>query len=100
MDFGSGSNWKNLPILSDGTIERLREMRIAKATKQYVFDDEGIKYLDCFNGVAHVGHCHPQVRSLTQYIFCTLSIPNYQFRASAAPACRDGALLWQSFFLS
>lgn len=37
-------------------------MKIAKATKQYVYDEEGTMYLDCFNGVAHVGHCHPQVR--------------------------------------
>lgn len=48
---------------SDGSqqFERLKDTRIAKASKQYVFDEEGTKYLDCFNGVAHVGHCHPQV---------------------------------------
>jgi len=45
------------------TAERLKDMKIAKASKQYVFDEEGNKYLDCFNGVAHVGHCHPQVVS-------------------------------------
>jgi len=45
----------------ESTAERLKDMKIAKASKQYVFDEEGNKYLDCFNGVAHVGHCHPQV---------------------------------------
>merc|ERR1712194_256518 len=55
--------WKKVPFFSDGSqqFERLKDTRIAKASKQYVFDEEGTKYLDCFNGVAHVGHCHPQV---------------------------------------
>merc|ERR1712241_581339 len=60
----SSYNWKNLPFYRDETTaERLKDMKIAKASKQYVFDEEGNKYLDCFNGVAHVGHCHPQVVS-------------------------------------
>jgi 4-aminobutyrate aminotransferase-like enzyme len=28
---------------------------------QYLFDDEGRRYLDAYNNVAHVGHCHPRV---------------------------------------
>ena len=28
---------------------------------QYLFDDEGRQYLDAYNNVAHVGHCHPKV---------------------------------------
>ena len=57
------TGWKKVPFFSDGSqqFERLKDTRIAKASKQYVFDEEGTKYLDCFNGVAHVGHCHPQV---------------------------------------
>ena len=57
------TGWKKIPFFSDGSqqFERLKDTRIAKAAKQYVFDEEGTKYLDCFNGVAHVGHCHPQV---------------------------------------
>ena len=57
------TGWKKVPFFSDGSqqFERLKDTRIAKAAKQYVFDEEGTKYLDCFNGVAHVGHCHPQV---------------------------------------
>jgi 4-aminobutyrate aminotransferase-like enzyme len=27
----------------------------------WLFDDEGKKYLDCYNNVASVGHCHPRV---------------------------------------
>ena len=62
MHFES-TGWKKLPFFSDGSKEfqQLKDTRIARATKQYVFDEHGVKYLDCFNGVAHVGHCHPQV---------------------------------------
>ena len=28
----------------------------------YLYDDQGSEYLDCINNVAHVGHCHPEVR--------------------------------------
>jgi 4-aminobutyrate aminotransferase-like enzyme len=28
---------------------------------QYLFDEEGRKYLDAYNNVPHVGHCHPRV---------------------------------------
>ena len=36
-------------------------LRITRAIKQYMYDDNGVEYLDCVNGTAHVGHCHPQV---------------------------------------
>ena len=56
------SGWKSLPFFSDGAkLQQLKEMRISRASKQYVYDEDGNQYLDCFNGVAHVGHCHPQV---------------------------------------
>ena len=42
----SSYNWKNLPFYRDETTaERLKDMKIAKASKQYVFDEEGNKYL-------------------------------------------------------
>ena len=60
---------KNEPfdILSDvsGSVEKMKEMKISRASKQYVYDEEGTQYLDCFIGVAHVGHCHPQVSTYT-----------------------------------
>ncbi len=63
MSMGHGFNWKNVTFFrNEGEqFEKLRDMKIAKASKQYVFDEDGNKYLDCFNGVAHIGHCHPQV---------------------------------------
>lgn len=36
-------------------------LKIVQAAGQYMFDEEGNKYLDCINNVCHVGHCHPKV---------------------------------------
>jgi len=41
-------------------------LRITRAVKQYMYDENGLEYLDCVNGTAHVGHCHPQVVSTGQ----------------------------------
>ncbi|KAF7252671.1 Ethanolamine-phosphate phospho-lyase [Varanus komodoensis] len=36
-------------------------IKIMQARGQYMFDENGEKYLDCINNVAHVGHSHPDV---------------------------------------
>jgi 4-aminobutyrate aminotransferase-like enzyme len=36
-------------------------VRIVRGWKQYVFDDDGRRYLDAYNNVPHVGHSHPRV---------------------------------------
>ena len=36
-------------------------VRIVRGWKQYLFDDEGRRYLDAYNNVPHVGHAHPRV---------------------------------------
>uniref|UniRef100_A0A5F8ATU9 Ethanolamine-phosphate phospho-lyase n=1 Tax=Macaca mulatta TaxID=9544 RepID=A0A5F8ATU9_MACMU len=36
-------------------------IKIVRARRQYMFDENGEQYLDCINNVAHVGHCHPEV---------------------------------------
>src|SRR6186997_1557557 len=46
---------KNLSIAYD------EPLIIVRGEMQYLFDDEGRRYLDAYNNVAHVGHCHPQV---------------------------------------
>ena len=38
-----------------------KPLHIVKGFGQYLYDDEGRRYLDCVNNVAHVGHCHPRV---------------------------------------
>jgi 4-aminobutyrate aminotransferase-like enzyme/Ser/Thr protein kinase RdoA (MazF antagonist) len=36
-------------------------LHIVCGSRQYLYDSEGRRYLDCVNNVAHVGHCHPWV---------------------------------------
>src|ERR1041385_6286211 len=38
-----------------------KPLNIVRGSMQYLFDDEGRRYLDAYNNVAHVGHCHPKV---------------------------------------
>ncbi|PAV67426.1 hypothetical protein WR25_19475 isoform B [Diploscapter pachys] len=34
---------------------------VSQASMQYLYDENGKKYLDCISNVQHVGHCHPKV---------------------------------------
>jgi 4-aminobutyrate aminotransferase-like enzyme/Ser/Thr protein kinase RdoA (MazF antagonist) len=36
-------------------------LTIARARGQYLFDEHGQRFLDCYNNVPHVGHTHPHV---------------------------------------
>jgi 4-aminobutyrate aminotransferase-like enzyme/Ser/Thr protein kinase RdoA (MazF antagonist) len=36
-------------------------LHIVCGSRQYLYDSEGRRYLDCVNNVAHVGHSHPRV---------------------------------------
>ena len=36
-------------------------IKVVRGWRQYLFDDVGRKYLDAYNNVPHVGHCHPRV---------------------------------------
>lgn len=36
-------------------------VRIVRGWRQYLFDDEGHRFLDAYNNVPHVGHAHPHV---------------------------------------
>src|SRR5258705_9584839 len=38
-----------------------RPVHIVRGAMQYLFDERGRKYLDGYNNVPHVGHCHPRV---------------------------------------
>ena len=38
-----------------------RPLNIVRGSMQYLYDDNGRRYLDAYNNVAHVGHCHPEV---------------------------------------
>jgi 4-aminobutyrate aminotransferase-like enzyme/Ser/Thr protein kinase RdoA (MazF antagonist) len=36
-------------------------LKIVRGWMQYLYDEEGRRYLDAYNNVPHVGHCHPRV---------------------------------------
>jgi 4-aminobutyrate aminotransferase-like enzyme len=36
-------------------------LKIVRGWRQYLFDDVGRRYVDAYNNVPHVGHCHPRV---------------------------------------
>lgn len=36
-------------------------VHIVRGQGVWLFDADGRRYLDCYNNVAHVGHCHPKV---------------------------------------
>ena len=36
-------------------------IKIERGWMQYLYDDVGRRYLDAYNNVPHVGHCHPRV---------------------------------------
>ncbi len=36
-------------------------IKMMRGWRQYLFDDTGRRYLDAYNNVPHVGHCHPKV---------------------------------------
>jgi 4-aminobutyrate aminotransferase-like enzyme len=38
-----------------------KPLHIVRGSMQYLYDGEGRRYLDAYNNVAHVGHCHPKV---------------------------------------
>jgi 4-aminobutyrate aminotransferase-like enzyme len=38
-----------------------RPLHIVRGSMQYLFDADGRRYLDAYNNVPHVGHCHPRV---------------------------------------
>ncbi len=36
-------------------------VKVVRGWKQYLYDENGRQYLDAYNNVPHVGHCHPRV---------------------------------------
>jgi 4-aminobutyrate aminotransferase-like enzyme len=51
---------RNLSVAYDDPV------KIVRGEMQYLYDDEGRRYLDAYNNVAHVGHCHPRVVAAAQ----------------------------------
>ncbi|PYR00953.1 MAG: hypothetical protein DMF96_01650, partial [Acidobacteria bacterium] len=38
-----------------------RPVHLVRGSMQYLFDADGRRYIDGYNNVPHVGHCHPRV---------------------------------------
>jgi 4-aminobutyrate aminotransferase-like enzyme len=38
-----------------------RPLQVVRGAMQYLFDEAGRRYIDAYNNVPHVGHCHPRV---------------------------------------
>ena len=38
-----------------------KPIKMVRGWRQYLYDDTGRRYLDAYNNVPHVGHCHPRV---------------------------------------
>ncbi|XP_058442923.1 alanine--glyoxylate aminotransferase 2-like [Malaya genurostris] len=55
---------------------RTDPLKIVRGQGQYMFDEEGVCYLDCINNVAHVGHCHPKVVQAGSHQMASLSTNN------------------------
>lgn len=36
-------------------------IQMTSALFQYMFDEKGNAYLDCYNNIPHIGHCHPAI---------------------------------------
>jgi len=41
-------------------------VKVVRGWMQYLFDESGRRYLDAYNNVPHVGHCHPAVVEAAQ----------------------------------
>ena len=53
---------KRKQVLSDSlSISYKQPINFEKAALQYMYDFEGNTYLDAYNNIKHVGHCHPKV---------------------------------------
>lgn len=48
-------------------------VKIVRGWMQYLFDENGRKYLDAYNNVPHVGHCHPRVTQAAREQMATLN---------------------------
>ena len=52
---------------------RAGPIKLAYGEGQYLYDTDGVRYLDCVNNVCHVGHCHPRVVKAAAQQLATLN---------------------------
>ena len=57
---------RNRHISKSLSIGHGKPLHIVKGKMQYLYSNDGTRYLDLVNNVCHVGHCHPKVVSAGQ----------------------------------
>src|ERR1041385_1295102 len=53
--------WRKRLLGRNLSVAYEKPLNIVRGSMQYLYDDEGRRYLDAYNNVAHVGHCHPKI---------------------------------------
>jgi hypothetical protein len=48
-------------------------LKMVRGWQQYLYDETGQKYLDAYNNVPHIGHCHPRVVAAAQQQMAVLN---------------------------
>lgn len=48
-------------------------VKVVRGWRQYLYDETGRRYLDAYNNVPHVGHCHPRVVRAAQVQMAVLN---------------------------
>ncbi|KAL3103363.1 hypothetical protein niasHS_002549 [Heterodera schachtii] len=64
---------------------------VTRASMQFLFDENGRRFLDCISNVQHVGHCHPRV---VEAVHCQmrLSTCNIRFLSPLLTECAESLL--------
>jgi 4-aminobutyrate aminotransferase-like enzyme len=57
----------------NATLSYTVPLNIVRGEGTYLYDDQGQKYLDCCNNVAHVGHCHQKVTAAVSRQLSTIN---------------------------
>ena len=50
-----------------------RPVHVVRGAMQYLFDETGRRYIDAYNNVPHVGHCHPRIVAAAERQIRTLN---------------------------
>ena len=50
-----------------------RPLQVVRGSMQYLFDETGRRYIDAYNNVPHVGHCHPRIVAAAERQIRTLN---------------------------
>jgi len=75
------------------SVSYTKPLKIVRGEGQYLYDDQGRRFLDLVNNVCHVGHCHPHVVAAGQRQMARLNtntrylhdhLAEYALRLSAA----------------